>query len=62
MGGLTRSAHANPHEIVSRLSERTGAEATVMPVPFMANTAGDRAVLLGQRDVAAAYELGQGAT
>jgi erythritol transport system ATP-binding protein len=60
MGGLTRSAHANPHEIVSRLSERTGAQATVMPVPFMANTAEDRAVLLGQKDAAEAYELATG--
>jgi erythritol transport system ATP-binding protein len=60
MGGLTRSAHANPHEIVSRLSERTGAEARVMPVPFMANTAEDRAVLLGQKDAAEVYRLAAG--
>jgi erythritol transport system ATP-binding protein len=60
MGGLTRRAHANPHEIVSRLSERTGAGASVMPVPFMANTAGDRAVLLGQKDAAEAYDLAAG--
>ena len=60
MGGLTRRAGANPHEIVSRLAERTGAEASVMPVPFMANTAGDRDVLLGQREAAAAYELARG--
>ena len=57
MGGLTRKSNANPHEIVSRLAERTGAEATVMPVPFMANSAEDRDVLLGQKDVAEACEL-----
>jgi erythritol transport system ATP-binding protein len=31
-----------------------------MPAPFMANTAEDRAVLLGQKDAAEAYELAKG--
>jgi erythritol transport system ATP-binding protein len=57
MGGLTRTSHANPHEIVSRLAERTGAEATIMPVPFMANSAADRDVLLGQKEAARACDL-----
>lgn len=60
MGGLTRSAGANPHEVVTRLAERTGAAATVMPAPLMANSAADRDVLLGQRDAARAYELARG--
>jgi erythritol transport system ATP-binding protein len=57
MGGLTRGAHANPHEVVTRLAERTGAGATVMPVPFLANSAADRAVLLGQRDIAEVHDM-----
>ncbi|EYD77520.1 putative erythritol ABC transporter 2, ATP-binding protein component [Rubellimicrobium mesophilum DSM 19309] len=61
MGGLTRSAGINPHEVVNRLAERTKAEATVIPVPFTANSERDREVLMGQRDVASAYALAEGA-
>ncbi|SDJ53041.1 sugar-binding domain-containing protein [Aliiruegeria lutimaris] len=57
MGGLTRNADANPHEIVHRMAGITGAKAEAMPVPFMANSAADRSVLLQQREVARAYEL-----
>ena len=57
MGGLTRSAGDNPHEIIHRMTELTGAEATVMPVPFMANSASDRDVLLGQKQAAQAHAL-----
>jgi erythritol transport system ATP-binding protein len=60
MGGLTRESGANPHEIVTRLAERTGAEATIMPVPFMANSAGDRDVLVGQKGAVEAYRLARG--
>ena len=59
MGGLTQSFHANPHEIAIRLAERTGGKAIVMQAPFIANSVADRVVLLGQKDVAAAYELGK---
>ncbi|MDQ2694803.1 MAG: sugar-binding transcriptional regulator, partial [Pseudomonadota bacterium] len=57
MGELTRSFDANPHVIVHRLAELTGAEATVMPAPFMANNAKDRDVLLSQKEIARAYQL-----
>jgi len=57
MGSLTRMSHANPHEVASRLAERTGTQATIMPVPFMANSSKDRDVLLGQKEVAAASDL-----
>ncbi len=57
MGGLTREAGTNPHEIATRLAERTGATATIMPVPFMANSAGDRDVLVAQKDAADAIRL-----
>lgn len=57
MGGLTLGNSTNPHEVVSRLAHLTGATATVMPVPFMANSASDREVLLGQKEVARASGL-----
>ncbi|MBV9655190.1 MAG: ATP-binding cassette domain-containing protein [Acetobacteraceae bacterium] len=55
MGGLTRSLAANPHEVINRVAERTGAQAFVLPVPFAADTAGDRDALLGQRGIAEAF-------
>ncbi|WP_298968293.1 sugar-binding transcriptional regulator [uncultured Roseobacter sp.] len=51
MGGLTRNFAANPHDVMHRLAEKTGAEAYFMPVPFFANTADDRRVMLEQRGV-----------
>ena len=57
MGSLTRRSSANPHEVIDRLAHRTGAQAFVMPVPFMANTAADRSVLLEQQAVAEAFAL-----
>lgn len=57
MGGLTRGLNSNPHEIAHRLAQKTGTDAIVVPAPFMANSAADRDVLLGQRDVVYAHEL-----
>jgi erythritol transport system ATP-binding protein len=57
MGSLTRRSSANPHEVIDHLAHRTGAQAFVMPVPFMANTPADRSVLLEQRAVAEAFAL-----
>lgn len=51
MGGLTRNFAANPHDVMHRLAEKTGAEAYFMPVPFFANNAQDRETMLGQRGV-----------
>ena len=51
LGGLTRNYAANPHDVIHRLAEKTGAQAYVMPVPFFANTVEDRQVLLSQRGV-----------
>ena len=56
-GGLTRKFAANPHDVIYRLTERTGAQAYVMPVPFFANTTEDREVLLGQRGVRDVLDL-----
>jgi DNA-binding transcriptional regulator LsrR (DeoR family) len=61
LGGLTRKFSANPHDVIHRLAERTGAEAYVMPVPFFANTVEDREVLLGQKGVSDIFELAKSA-
>ncbi len=61
LGGLTRKFSANPHDVIHRLAERTGAEAYVMPVPFFANTVEDREVLLGQKGISDVFELAKSA-
>lgn len=57
LGGLTRNYAANPHDVMYRLAEKTGAQAYVMPVPFFANTVEDREVLLAQRGVSEVFAL-----
>lgn len=54
LGGLPRQTRANPFDVIHRLSERTGAEALIVPVPFFARSAADRPVLLAQGGVAEA--------
>lgn len=61
LGGLTRNYAANPYDVMHRLTERTTAPAFVMPVPFFANSAGDRRVLLAQRGVREVFEMAQNA-
>lgn len=56
-GGLTRNYLANPHDVMHRIAEKTGARAYVIPVPFFANSAHDREVLLAQRGVAEVFDL-----
>ncbi|PHP65877.1 DNA-binding transcriptional regulator [Zhengella mangrovi] len=62
LGGLTRKFAANPHDVIHRLAERTGAEAYVMPVPFFANTVEDRDVLLSQRGISDVMDLARSAS
>lgn len=57
LGGLTRNYAANPHDVMHRLAEKTGAAAYVMPVPFFANSVEDREVLLSQRGVRDVFDL-----
>ncbi|SMC82859.1 sugar-binding transcriptional regulator [Primorskyibacter flagellatus] len=59
LGGLTRNFAANPHDVMHLLAEKTGARAYVMPVPFFANTAEDREVLLSQRGVAEVFQMAE---
>lgn len=62
LGGLTRKFSANPHDVIHRLADRTGAEAYVMPVPFIANTPEDRAVLLAQKGIGDVFALAKKAS
>ncbi|HEY4805123.1 MAG TPA: sugar-binding transcriptional regulator [Paraburkholderia sp.] len=57
LGGVTRKYTANPHDVIHRLAEQTGAVSYVMPLPFFANTAEDREVLLSQRGVREVFDL-----
>ena len=57
LGGFSRKFSANPHDVIHRLAERTDGRAFVMPVPFFANSAKDREILLGQRGIGEVLEL-----
>lgn len=61
LGGLTRNYAANPHDVMHRLAEKTGAGAYVLPVPFFARSAQDRAVLLAQPGVREIFDMSAGA-
>jgi DNA-binding transcriptional regulator LsrR (DeoR family) len=61
LGGLTRHYAANPHDVMHRLAEKTGAQAYVMPVPFFANSGEDREILLAQRGVREIFDMSNGA-
>lgn len=61
LGGLTRNYAANPHDVMHRLAEQTGAPAFVLPVPFFANSEADRAVLLAQPGVREIFDLSNSA-
>ena len=62
LGGLTRNYAANPHDVMHRLAEKTGAQAFVLPVPFFANSVKDRAVLLAQPGVREIFDLSNAAS
>lgn len=62
LGGLTRNYAANPYDVMHRIAEKTGTQAYVMPVPFFANTAEDREVLLSQRGVNEVFQLARSAS
>jgi DNA-binding transcriptional regulator LsrR (DeoR family) len=61
MGSLTRNSASNPFEVVQAFAARTGGEGHFLPVPFIADTAADRAVLMSQRSVAEALALAEAA-
>jgi DNA-binding transcriptional regulator LsrR (DeoR family) len=57
LGGLVRIEVASPFEIIQRLAERTGGEGYFLPVPFVADSAADKAVLTAQRSVRRVFDL-----
>lgn len=61
LGGLTRNYAANPHDVMHHLVAKTGAQALVLPVPFFANSARDRDVVLAQPGVREIFDLSNGA-
>src|SRR5271166_7127194 len=62
LGGMTRRYVTTPFDVIHRLAEKTNATAYVLPLPFLANTAEDRTVLLEQRGVPDVFELGVNST
>ena len=61
MGSLTQNSASNPFEVVQALAARTGGEGHFLPVPFIADSERDRAVLLSQRSVVTAMALAKAA-
>lgn len=57
MGSLTANSAYNPFEVVHMLARRTGAQGFFLPVPFIADSAEDKKVLVSQRSVAQAIEI-----
>ena len=62
LGSLPHVMAANPYDVIYRLADKTSADADVMPVPFLANTAEDRAVLMRQDGVAKTLQAAATAT
>jgi len=61
LGSLTRNSASNPFEVVQAFAARTGGEGHFLPVPFIADSEADRAVLMAQRSVADALALARSA-
>jgi len=59
IGGLTRRSSAYSYDVVHRLVDRTGGEGYIMPVPFVADSIADVAVLMGQKIVRDVIGLAQ---
>lgn len=61
LGSLARNSASNPFEVVQAFAARAGGEGYFLPVPFIADSAADRDVLLSQRSVAEALALARSA-
>ena len=62
LGGLTTSFSADPYDVIHRISDRTGVPGYFLPVPFFANSAADREVLLSQIGVSHVMKLARKTT
>lgn len=57
LGSVTRKMALNPYDVVHRLTDATGAEGYLLPVPLFADTPEHRGILLAQRSVQEPYAL-----
>jgi DNA-binding transcriptional regulator LsrR (DeoR family) len=62
LGGLTTSFSADPYDVIHRISDRTGVPGYFLPVPFFANSAADREVLVSQIGVSHVMKLARRTT
>lgn len=62
MGSLTANSAYNPFEVVHALARSTGGQGFFLPVPFIADSAEDRVVLLSQRSVQRALDIARTTT
>jgi DNA-binding transcriptional regulator LsrR (DeoR family) len=62
LGGLTTSFSADPYDVIHRISYRTGSAGYFLPMPFFANSAKDRAVMLSQYGVSHVMDLARRST
>ncbi|MCA7121296.1 MAG: hypothetical protein LGL72_18305 [Acidibrevibacterium sp.] len=61
MGSLSHNSASNTFEVVQAFAARTSGEGHFLPIPFIADSIDDRAVLLSQRSVAAALDMAHNA-
>ena len=57
LGSVTRKMALNPYDVVHHLTDATGAEGYLLPVPLFADTPEHRGILLAQRSVQEPYAL-----
>jgi DNA-binding transcriptional regulator LsrR (DeoR family) len=57
VGSMTRDGRATSYEVVMRLGDKIGGQRFPMPMPVLAETAGERAILQAQRAFALLCEL-----
>lgn len=62
LGAVPRRIKTGPFDVITRAAEKTGAEAFLLPVPMIADTAADADVLRRQRGVAETLALAAQAT
>lgn len=60
IGSLTRKSSAHHFDVISKLTERTGGECYLLPVPFIVDSVEDAEVLHGQRSVQKVLDIARG--
>lgn len=59
LGSVTRKMALNPYDVVHRLTDTTGGEGYVLPVPLFADAPEHREILMSQRSVQETYRLAE---